>query len=50
MLLAWSESNRIRYQELTADGTWSPMQHLRLTDQLDASAAMAVLQRRVDQQ
>jgi hypothetical protein len=48
-ILAWSENDRIRYQESTSKSGWGPVQQVKLTGQLDAAAAMKVLQQRVDQ-
>ncbi len=50
LMLVWREADRIRYQESKADGGWTAVQQIRLTDQLDYDQAMDVLQRRIEQQ
>lgn len=49
LMLVWSGKDRVRYQETKADGGWSPVQQLQLTAQLDATQAMDILRRRVEQ-
>lgn len=49
-ILAWRDQTHIRYQESKTGGGWSGLQQINFTDQFDVTKAMAVLQRRVDQQ
>jgi hypothetical protein len=50
LILAWSDAERVHYQESTSDSGWSAVQQIRLTDQIDRAKALAILQARVDQQ
>ncbi len=49
LVLTWIEEDRIRFRESASDSTWSDLQQIPLTDQLDAAEALSVLQRRIDQ-